>query len=302
LMIAANNGWLIALDNLSRIPSWLSDALCRMSTGGGFSTRELYTDGDEVIFQAQRPVILTGIEEIATRGDLLDRAIPLYLPRIDESARMTEAQFNEAFDRARPRLLGVMLDAVSCAIRNLDSVRLEKLPRLADFAAWVEAAAPALDWPHGAFLSAYGENRSVANEVTLAASPVAEAVRALPSDFTGTATELLALLNGELDDKIRDRAWPRSPQGLSNALRRVSANLAAVGVRVAFAREPHSGRRLIWIMRSPVPPPASERKTSSPSSPSSPSQQNQGFFGDARVTQNPPGDAEEVAGDYQDLE
>jgi hypothetical protein len=35
LMIAANNAWLIAFDNLSHIPLWLSDALRRVSTGGG---------------------------------------------------------------------------------------------------------------------------------------------------------------------------------------------------------------------------------------------------------------------------
>jgi hypothetical protein len=278
LMIAASNGWLIAFDNLSHLPSWLSDSLCRMSTGGGFSTRELYSDGDEVIFDAQRPVILTGIEEIATRGDLLDRAIPLYLPRIDESARMTEAQFHEAFDRARPRLLGVVLDAISYALRNLGNVRLERLPRLADFAAWVEAAAPALGWAPGAFLNAYAENRATANDVTLAASPVAEAIRALPADFTGTATELLILLNGMVGE-IRDRAWPRSPRGLSNALRRISANLAAIGVRVTFGREP--GRRLIQITRTPAPSPAKEGNVSSSPSSSSQTQENQAFFRDA---------------------
>src|SRR5207253_9109386 len=70
LIISATNGWLVALDNLSHLPPWLSDALCRLSTGGGFATRELYTDSEEVIFDAQRPVILTGIEEVATRSDL----------------------------------------------------------------------------------------------------------------------------------------------------------------------------------------------------------------------------------------
>jgi hypothetical protein len=278
LMIAANNAWLIAFDNLSHLPSWLSDSLCRMSTGGGFSTRELYSDSDEVIFDAQRPLILTGIEEIATRGDLLDRAIPLYLPRIDESARMTEAQFHEAFNRARPRLLGIMLDAVASALRNFGRVRLERLPRLADFTVWVEAAAPALGWSPGAFLSAYGENRAAANDVTLAASPVAEAIRALPADFTGTATELLTLLNGMVGE-TRDRAWPRSPRGLSNALRRVSANLATIGVRVTFGREP--GRRLIQITRTPAPSPAKGGNVSSSASSSSQTQENQAFFRDA---------------------
>src|SRR5436305_515316 len=58
LMIAATSGWVVALDNLSRLPQWLSDSLCRLSTGGGFATRELYTDSDEVLFDAQRPALL----------------------------------------------------------------------------------------------------------------------------------------------------------------------------------------------------------------------------------------------------
>ena len=70
-MIAANNSWCLAYDNLSHVPAWLSDALCRLSTGGGFATRELYTDQEEIIFDSQRPVLLTSIEEVATRSDLL---------------------------------------------------------------------------------------------------------------------------------------------------------------------------------------------------------------------------------------
>jgi hypothetical protein len=86
LMISATNGWVIALDNLSRVSESLSDALCRLSTGGGFSTRVLYTDAEEIILNAQRPVVLTGIEDLATRGDLLDRSLVIYMPRISASA------------------------------------------------------------------------------------------------------------------------------------------------------------------------------------------------------------------------
>src|SRR5207247_939244 len=79
LMIAANNACLVCFDNLSRIPRWLSDCICRLATGGGFSTRALYTNEEEALFDAQRPVIITGIEELASRGDLLERSIILYL-------------------------------------------------------------------------------------------------------------------------------------------------------------------------------------------------------------------------------
>ena len=46
LMIAARNSWCIAFDNVSRLSPRLSDDLCRMATGGGFSTRQLYTDNE----------------------------------------------------------------------------------------------------------------------------------------------------------------------------------------------------------------------------------------------------------------
>src|SRR5262249_24545975 len=58
LMTAATNGWIIALDTLSRVTPWLSDALCRLSTGGGFGIRELYSDAEEVLFEATRPIVL----------------------------------------------------------------------------------------------------------------------------------------------------------------------------------------------------------------------------------------------------
>ena len=64
---------IVTLDNLSRIQDWLSDGLCRLATGGGLSKRRLYTDADEHVLEAQRPVFITSIEEVATRGDLLDR-------------------------------------------------------------------------------------------------------------------------------------------------------------------------------------------------------------------------------------
>lgn len=66
LMITASNSYLITLDNLSHLSPWLSDALCRLATGGGLATRQLYTDDEEIIFDAQRPTLLNGIEKEAS--------------------------------------------------------------------------------------------------------------------------------------------------------------------------------------------------------------------------------------------
>jgi hypothetical protein len=105
LMIAANNGYLLAFDNVSGLPIWLSDALCRLASGGGFAVRQLYTDDDEVLFQAARPILLNGIEDVISRPDLADRAMFLTLTPIGEKQRRSEAELWHEFEIARPRIL-----------------------------------------------------------------------------------------------------------------------------------------------------------------------------------------------------
>src|SRR5260370_18868671 len=75
LFIAASNGHVLAFDNLSGLPPWLSDTLCRLTSGGAFSTRRLFTDQDEILFAPPRPLILQGIQEVITRPDLSDRSV-----------------------------------------------------------------------------------------------------------------------------------------------------------------------------------------------------------------------------------
>lgn len=236
LMIGAMNGWVQVFDNLSGLPVWLSDGLCRLSTGGGLSTRELFSDRDEVIFEAQRPLILNGIDDLAVRQDLIDRSIVLTLPAIAEHARRAEAEFWEDFDQACPRILGALLDVISVALRNLDRVQLPLLPRMADFAKRIEAAAPALGWPRGAFVADYYGNRRDAIEVGLDASPLADAIREmLDTDhaWTGSASELLYRLNEDSADIDRQsKTWPKAPHTLSMQLRRLAPALRMAGYEV----------------------------------------------------------------------
>ena len=119
LFIAAHNGHMLAFDNLSSLPPWISDALCRLASGGGFAVRQLYSDQDEVLFEAARPTILNGIEDVITRPDLADRAIFLTLPPITEAQRRPENEFWRKFEIARPRILGALLDAAAQGLRAL---------------------------------------------------------------------------------------------------------------------------------------------------------------------------------------
>jgi Bifunctional DNA primase/polymerase, N-terminal len=144
LFIATDNAHVIALDNINTLQPWLSDALCRLSTGGGFSTRTLYENREEELFDGMKPVILNGITDVATRPDLLDRAIVVSLPPIPDEDRRPEAGLWIEFERARPAILAHLLDALSGALRSVEGVRLEGMPRMADFAVWATAAEGAL--------------------------------------------------------------------------------------------------------------------------------------------------------------
>jgi hypothetical protein len=236
LMISATNSWCLALDNLSGVPPWLSDALCRLSTGGGFATRELRSDSDEIIFDAQRPVLLTGIEELATRSDLLDRALLLDLPSIAPESVCTERELWQAFEIERPRIFGALLDAIAAALTGHVHVELAQLPRMADFAQWAVAAEDALDLRAGSFMAAYAENRNEANEIALEGSPIGEPLRALVAQgpFAGTMSELLEGLSDWAGEQAtRRRGWPKSPRALGGQLKRVTPNLNATGIQVA---------------------------------------------------------------------
>lgn len=270
LMIAASNSWMVMLDNLSGVQPWLSDALCRLATGGGFATRELYSDADEAIFSATRPVVLNGIETVATRHDLLDRAIVLDLPIIPEERRQPEADFWKAFEAVRPRVLGALLDAVAAGLRNRETTRLERLPRMADFAVWVTAAEKALPWPAGGFIEAYAGNRAEAVEAALEADPVAMAVRSLIEQqgaWEGTATDLLRQLEHRVPERIRQgKEWPKSARVLSSRLRRAATFLRQVGIEVTFGSKDRdkNKKRIVWIVRRQDDAPLVPLETGSP--------------------------------------
>jgi hypothetical protein len=279
LCIGARNAWVLALDNVSELRPWFSDALCRLSTGGGLATRQLYTDEDEAIFDVQCPIILTGIEDLATRPDALDRSIILTLEPIPEPERLTERRYWSRVEAVLPGVLGALLDGVSGALRLLPQVDAEmsSLPRMADFAAWMEAAARALGFQPGQALAAYLVNRDAAAHKALDASILTGPLRTwlagrqLP--WTGTCETLLQELTAVAGAIARHRAWPQTPRALSGALRRLAPILRTLGF--AFDADGKAGRgnsrhRTVCISRTAGKPPA---QPSPPSPPPPPGQE-----------------------------
>jgi hypothetical protein len=286
LMIAARNGWIAGFDNISYLGGWLSDALCRLSTGAGFATRELYTNEDEVLFSATRPVLLNGIVNPAVRADLLDRALILCLSVMDDERRRDEAELLAEFESKRPALLGALLDVVAVAHRDRPTTVVVRKPRMADFARVAAAAAPAIGWTADMFLEAYAANRGDATKVALEASPLTEPIRTIVNagGFSGTATALLKQLAQHVDESIRKKkSWPGSPSAMSAALRRLAPNLRTIGIEVRFNRAPKGDARIISLEKmGETPSPASpEEAEDAETLKNGPSQSDAGVDGDA---------------------
>ena len=268
LFIAATNGHVLTFDNVSGLPGWISDTLARLATGGGFAVRQLYTDQDEVLFDAARPVVLNGIEDFVTRPDLADRAIFLTLEPIPEERRRSEKELWAAFNKACPQILGALLDAISFGLRRLPDTKLERLPRMADFALWATACEGAF-WDEGTFWRAYAGNRDEAIDSIIEADPVGSAVRSLMASqtvWTGTATDLLAPLSAEVSETVRRaKTWPATPRALSGRLRRAATFLRKVGIEINFGKKGRARTRIITISAT------ADNTGSQPSLPSAPS-------------------------------
>jgi hypothetical protein len=225
----------------------------------------LYENTNETIFEAQRPIVLNGIEDFATRDDLQDRALTLTLPAIADDKRRAEADVWAEFDRAHPRLLGAVLDALVVSLRDGD-VRLDQLPRMADFARRAYAAAPALGWTGAEFLKAYTENRKQGAEASIEASAAVMAVVALVTvaekgEITITAGDLLLAINKKVEEKQRHDGWPKNPRAMAGLLTRYAPALRRNGIDVEQLER--TGRSRPWRL--------AVSSGAGPSQPSSPS-------------------------------
>ncbi len=248
LMIAATHGSVIVLDNLSRFPEWLSNALCRLSTGGGFGTRRLYTDDEEILFNTQRPVILNGIEEIATRADILDRAI-VVAPQIAKGLRKSEEKLWAEFAENHSTILAFLLDITCRALAMGDQCEPAELPRMADFVRHTSAAAPGLGWKPGYFEKIYAQNRRRADHIAIDASTIGRYILRI-GDWSGTASQLFARINrlGTGMEK-KSASWPKTPYVLSVALRRIVPNLRKARLKVTFSRSAGGNRERIITLK-----------------------------------------------------
>ena len=257
IFVAAANNWLVSYENLSGLTAEQQDAFCTLATGGGFASRQLYTNGEEHVMETKRPVVLNGIAVVATRPDLIDRVIHVDLPTIPSEARRDDADTHDAWERDRPQVFGALLDLFVEALRRLPAVKLTHKQRMADYERLGEAVARALGSGPGEFQRQYAELVRAGIDRVLESNAVAQVLdkyfenRINPWDWQGTAGQLYDLLNSQI---IPDRStWPKSPKGLSDQLRRIAPAYRAKGIEISHLGHRREGA--IWrIARIPDSP------------------------------------------------
>ena len=224
LYVQAQNNYVLSFDNQRTLHKRHSDWLCRMVTGGGYSTRRLYTNNEEEVFRVTRPIILNGITQIADQPDLIDRSIFINTPVIDANSRKPEKELLNSFNTQKPMILGELCNALSASLRNKKK-EYARLPRMADFAKFVSGAEEELGWKEGSFVEAMNANRMEAleemNEYDSLLSLILELGRKnkdLAFIFNGTAENLFQELIEMLPGKHQKSAFPVSPAALSKRL------------------------------------------------------------------------------------
>ena len=282
---AASASWVVALDNLSDIPGWLSDSLCRAATGDGNVKRALYTDADVAVTQFRRCVFLNGIDLGALRGDLAERMAVADLDRIAPAARRTEAELAADWARARPGVLGALLDLAARVHHRLAGTVVDCPPRMADFARVLAAVDAELGT---AGLSRYRDRagRMAADSLT-AEEFIGRLLAGRYRCEDTTASRMLADLTPEAKEWRKPKDWPRNPRAVTTLLRRHAPALRHLGWAVSDDGGQNKNGVTLWTL---TPPPVDQGRESDPPDPPNPSAQVNGhILGGSRTgPDNPP--------------
>jgi len=252
--------WCAFYDNVTKLATWMSDTLCRATTGGGFTKRELYTDDSDIVYSFKRCVGLNGINIAAQRGDLLDRALLVGLQNIPKNKRRTEKELLTEFENCKAEILGGFLDTLVKAIQLYPSVNPKELFRMADFTRWGCAIAIALGQTQEDFIKAYESKVKAQIEEAAHSSPVATVlldymdslVQAGNPDgsekWEGTGSSLYKNLVDhakKLEISTRQKAWPKAPHILVRQLNELAPSLKSLGWEVVTGLHTGSARRIV---------------------------------------------------------
>jgi len=266
----ADGSWCLCIDNVSYIPPWWSDALCKCVTGDGLIKRTHYTNSDLTVLSFRRVVMLTSIDAGALKGDLASRLLMLELDDIPNSSRRDDKALKSEFNQMQPYIFGGLLNLLVRVRRELPRFADAPAPRMADFSKVLSALDEAEPNANCSALLAYLNQDHELAEAVIESDLVGNALIALVNgnndEWCGTPTELFDKLKPEQTTK----GWPATPRALSGRLKRITPALAKCGITVAHGHEGRGNDKIRTIQISKHVPPSDLRPVASPTSPPSP--------------------------------
>ncbi|MCK5509149.1 MAG: toprim domain-containing protein [Desulfobacterales bacterium] len=241
IFISAANNWLVNYNNLSHLSSGMQDALCIVGTGGGYASRQLYTNLDEVAVNVLRPVIINGISSLVTAQDLVDRAIHIDVPEL--LGFIPAHELRKMYEKDKPKILAGLFDLFSRALKILPKIGKDGLPRMADFTLLGESISQAMGRKPGLFVKEYHRKRGAAIRSTLDNSCVGVAILNYFQDSNETIEgkyirDVLSILEKH---KPAGETWVKTPKGLADQLRRLKPGLKKAGINVEFHKRDNKG-------------------------------------------------------------
>jgi hypothetical protein len=244
--VSASASWLVALDNVSQIPGWLSDTLCKAVTGDGYVDRVLYSDDDVTVLAFRRVIILTSIDPGALAGDLAERLLVIELQPILDADRRAESEVREAFADSRRAIAAALYGLLGQVLAKLPGLTLDRLPRMADFARVLAAIDEIQQWKTlGDYLSASTGIAADVLEGNAFASAVIDLMATMPRQADGTGTwtgTATALLDAVVTPEKPPKDWPKDATRAGGQLTRAAKALREVGIDVRQAKSADRNR------------------------------------------------------------
>jgi energy-coupling factor transporter ATP-binding protein EcfA2 len=256
----AQHRHVVALDNISKLKRWQSDALSVIATGGGIEKRKLFTDFELATIDTMNPIIMNGIEISGMGSDLLDRSILLEMEAPEE--RRGEGEFwSDVYD-VRAEIIGAICTLAAGAVKRRSDVNLstDEMTRMADFAEWLKALTPTLQQVDGLEdidpLEIYQSNRETAGRGALEQDVFGSVLVEFLEDqqaetnglmWKGSAGDLLDALDQYADESATSSSnFPGSAVAIGKRMKRVKTTLEKVGISHEKQRS-RSGRHHLFI-------------------------------------------------------
>jgi putative DNA primase/helicase len=251
LAILAVSQHLLSFGNISMIKQEISNMLCKLSTGGGFPTRSLFTNSDILVFKSKNPIILNGIIDFVNRSDLASRTLKVDLEKIHKHERKTEYDIYTQFNKDYPSILGGIYSVLSDCLKKYKNVKLTNLMRLADFTKWVTAAHEKLGWQIDDFYNAYN-NKSLDDIYNRLTSQMFSKclINLLSNEFQkNISKDKIFLTNDNLqtnikamleEDEMKNYKWANSEVSFGITMRLLVSDFAEIGIQITPKK---SGKR-----------------------------------------------------------